>query len=107
MPHWKIFGVQLNPGPFNKKEHMLIVIMSVLGMAWPPTQHLIFVQAMPQWFNMEYARKPGYQFLGALGTNMIGFGFGKWRAISVLSHSPRSWPNTPIPGVPVVLRLAI
>lgn len=30
---------------------------------------------MPQYFNMAYARKPAYQFLSALSTNMIGFGF--------------------------------
>jgi hypothetical protein len=44
LPNKTICGVRLNPGPFSRKEHMLIIVMSNLGMAWPPTQHLIFVQ---------------------------------------------------------------
>jgi len=44
LPKRKVLGINLNPGPFSRKEHMLIVVMSNLGMAWPPTQHLIFVQ---------------------------------------------------------------
>lgn len=48
MPNWHIFGIPLNPGAFSKKEHLLIYCMSVLGVSFPPTQHLIFVQAMPQ-----------------------------------------------------------
>lgn len=46
MPKRTILGVNLNPGPWNKKEHMLIVVYSGIGIAWPPLQHLIFVQAV-------------------------------------------------------------
>lgn len=31
MPNVKIFGVSLNPGPFNVKEHVLITIMATVG----------------------------------------------------------------------------
>jgi len=31
MPRKTIFGVQLNPGPFNVKEHVIITIMAVVG----------------------------------------------------------------------------
>lgn len=106
LPNWKLFGLELNPGPFNKKEHLLIVyvsycgrrvahthsIMSGLGMAFPPTQHLILAQAMPQWFGMEYAKKAGYQFLGALGTNMIGFGFAGITRRFLVYPSYCVWP---------------
>ncbi|KAL1411767.1 hypothetical protein Q8F55_002734 [Vanrija albida] len=92
LPNWKLFGLELNPGPFNKKEHLLIVIMSGLGMAFPPTQHLILAQAMPQWFGMEYARAAGYQFLGALGTNMIGFGFAGITRRFLVYPSYCVWP---------------
>lgn len=92
LPAWSIFGCSLNPGPFNKKEHMLITVMSGLGMAWPPTQHLIFAQAMPQYFGMEYAHNAGYQFLGALGTNMIGFGFAGLTRRFLVYPSYCVWP---------------
>lgn len=92
LPKKTILGVNLNPGPFNKKEHMLIVIMSGLGMSWPPLQHLVFVQAMPQYYNMEWARKPGYQFLGSLGTNMIGFGFAGLTRRFLVYPSYCVWP---------------
>lgn len=31
MPNVKVFGVALNPGPFNVKEHVLITIMASVG----------------------------------------------------------------------------
>lgn len=92
IPDVKVFGCRLNPGPFNRKEHMLITVMSGLGMAWPPTQHIIWAQAMPQFFGMEYAKLPGYQFLGALGTNMIGFGFAGLTRRFLVWPSYCIWP---------------
>lgn len=36
---FRLFGsrVSLNPGPFNKKEHMLITIMASVGFSTPYT----------------------------------------------------------------------
>ena len=31
VPNYTVFGVQLNPGPFNVKEHVLITIMASVG----------------------------------------------------------------------------
>ena len=31
VPNWRIFGVSLNPGPFNIKEHVLMTIMSTIS----------------------------------------------------------------------------
>lgn len=73
---------------------MLITIMSGLGMAFPPLQHLVFVQAMPQYFDMAYARQPGYQILGALGTNMIGFGFAGITRRFLVYPSYCVWPTS-------------
>jgi len=42
MPQWNfsLFGQQfeLNPGPFNKKEHMVITIMASIAKSVPYTQ---------------------------------------------------------------------
>jgi hypothetical protein len=31
LPNIRIFGVQLNPGPFSIKEHVLVTIMATVG----------------------------------------------------------------------------
>lgn len=44
---FSIFGKRFsfNPGPFNRKEHMLITIMCTVGFSTPYTGNIIFVQA--------------------------------------------------------------
>ena len=55
VPNVKIFGVQLNPGPFTVKEHVLITIMASVGcksayavsffiITWIYAQKLIFIE---------------------------------------------------------------
>ena len=71
-----LFGVRhtLNPGPFHKKEHMLITIMANVAYNTPYTNYIIWVQYLPQYFNQPYAAHAGYQILIALSTNFIGYG---------------------------------
>ncbi|KAJ4288281.1 hypothetical protein N0V88_007473 [Collariella sp. IMI 366227] len=71
-----LFGVRhsLNPGPFNKKEHMLITIMSNVAKSVPYTNYIVWIQVLPQFFNQPWAINPGYQTLIALSTNFIGYG---------------------------------
>jgi hypothetical protein len=56
----------LNPGPFNKKEHMLITVMCTIALSvscafqhltpdTPYAQSLIFIQALEQFYNQPYA----------------------------------------------------
>lgn len=59
----------LNPGPFNKKEHMLITVMCTVAFSMscprhrlthsdtPYAQSLIFIQALEQFYNQPYAYK--------------------------------------------------
>lgn len=78
MPAWEftLFGQthNLNPGRFNKKEHMLIAIMANTAQSLPYTQYIVWTQVLPQYFNQQYARSFGYQILIALSTNFIGYG---------------------------------
>lgn len=71
-----MFGVRhsLNPGPFNKKEHMLITIMSNVAKSVPYTNYIAWIQVLPQFFNQTWAVSVGYQVLIALSTNFIGYG---------------------------------
>jgi len=76
MPDWRftLFGTQhsFNPGPFNKKEHMLIAIMANTAKSLPYTQYIVWTQVLPQYFNQQYARSFAYQILIGLSTNFIG-----------------------------------
>ncbi|CAM1500425.1 Fc.00g095870.m01.CDS01 [Cosmosporella sp. VM-42] len=78
LPDWGfiLFGIRhsLNPGPFSKKEHMLITIMANVAYNTPYTNYIIWVQYLPQYFNQPYASHFGYQILIALSTNFIGYG---------------------------------
>lgn len=67
LPDWGVtlFGVRhsLNPGPFNKKEHMLITIMSNVAASVPYTNYIIWIQVLPQYFNMPWANSALYQIM--------------------------------------------
>ncbi|KAJ6784309.1 hypothetical protein PWT90_11005 [Aphanocladium album] len=71
-----LFGIQhsLNPGPFTRKEHMLITIMANVAYNTPYTNYIIWVQYLPQYFHQPYAAHFAYQILIALATNFIGYG---------------------------------
>ncbi|AEO63038.1 uncharacterized protein THITE_40025, partial [Thermothielavioides terrestris NRRL 8126] len=71
-----LFGVRhsLNPGPFNKKEHMLITIMANVAKSTPYTNYVVWIQVLPKYFNQPWAMSVGYQLLIALSTNFIGYG---------------------------------
>lgn len=71
-----VFGIRhsLNPGPFTRKEHMLITIMANVAYNTPYTNYIIWVQYLPQYFNQGYASHFAYQILIALSTNFIGYG---------------------------------
>ncbi|OTA94243.1 hypothetical protein M434DRAFT_384166 [Hypoxylon sp. CO27-5] len=66
----------LNPGPFSRKEHMLITIMANVSWNHPYTNNanIIWVQYLPAYFNQRYAGQFSYQILIALATNYIGYG---------------------------------
>ncbi|KAH8597809.1 OPT oligopeptide transporter [Bisporella sp. PMI_857] len=96
MPDWrfKLFGTEhsLNPGPFNKKEHMLIAIMANTAKSLPYTQYVIWTQVLPQYFNQQYARSFGYQILIALSTNFIGYGLAGLTRRFLVYPSFCVWP---------------
>lgn len=46
LPNVKLFGVSLNPGPFNVKEHVLITIMATVGYQ---SAYAVSVQVCPSW----------------------------------------------------------
>lgn len=74
--------MSLNPGPFNIKEHTLIVIMA--NVATAPATALNFVLASDKYYGV--AQGAGFDILLVLTTQMIGFG------AAGLCHRILVWP---------------
>jgi hypothetical protein len=84
----------LNPGPFNKKEHMLITIMANVAFNTPYTGYTVFVQALPQYFNQPYAFGFGYQILSTMATNFLGYGLAGLSRRFIVWPAWCIWPNS-------------
>ncbi|KAK4209924.1 OPT oligopeptide transporter protein-domain-containing protein [Rhypophila decipiens] len=77
----------LNPGPFNKKEHMLITIMSNISDGVPYTNHIIWIQFLPEFFHQEWASN-------GLSTNLIGYGMAGLCRRFLVYPSYCVWPSS-------------
>lgn len=84
--------INLNPGRFNKKEHMLIAIMANTSRSLPYTQYIIWTQVLPHYFNQQYARSFGYIFLNGFATNFIGYGLAGLTRKFLVYPSYCVWP---------------
>lgn len=82
----------LNPGPFNRKEHMLISIMANVSFTAPYAFYIVPVQAMPQYFNMSFAYNRGYQLLVSLSTCLFGYGMAGLLRRFLVYPSLAIWP---------------
>ncbi|KAK5662394.1 hypothetical protein OQA88_8304 [Cercophora sp. LCS_1] len=96
LPDWgfTLSGVRhsLNPGPFSKKEHMLITIMATVSTGGAYTANIVWVQYLPIWFNQKYAGQFSYQILVALSTNLIGYGVAGLTRRFLVYPSYCVWP---------------
>jgi OPT family small oligopeptide transporter len=96
LPDWGItvFGVRhsLNPGPFSKKEHMLITIMANVAYQIPYSNYVVWTQYLPQYFNQRYAGEFAYQLLIALGTNFVGYGMAGLTRRFLVYPASCVWP---------------
>lgn len=92
---FRLFGwsFSLNPGPFNKKEHMLITVMCTLAFSVPYTISIVFVQALPMYYDMPYARGFGYQITNTIGINCLGYGLAGLCRPFLVYPSYCIWPT--------------
>ncbi|KAK3179333.1 hypothetical protein K4F52_009236 [Lecanicillium sp. MT-2017a] len=86
--------IPLNPGKFNKKEHMLIAIMANTSRSLPYTNYIIWTQVLPQYFDQQYARSFSYIILNAFGTNFIGYGMAGLTRRFLVYPSYSVWPTS-------------
>jgi len=72
MPNKTLFGLQINPGPFNVKEHVLLTIMATVGGGSAYATDIIAVQRV--YYNQTY--NFSYQWFVVMSTQLIGFSIG-------------------------------
>ncbi|RDB27278.1 Sexual differentiation process protein isp4 [Hypsizygus marmoreus] len=88
VPRWTVFGVPLNPGPFNVKEHVLITIMATVGYQSAYATDIIAVQRV--YYNQIY--NFSYQWFVVMSTQLIGFSIGGVARRFLVSPPSMIWP---------------
>ncbi|KAF8263226.1 OPT oligopeptide transporter protein-domain-containing protein [Lactarius quietus] len=99
VPNVTLFGVELNPGPFTIKEHVMITIMSSVADSSAYATHIIAVQ------KVFYNQSPSfaYQWLLVMSTQLIGFSFGGICKRFLVDPPSMIWPSNLHQGNPPAL----
>ncbi|KAH8896754.1 OPT family small oligopeptide transporter [Thozetella sp. PMI_491] len=90
LPNIDIFGVPLNPGPFNKKEHTLITMMTAAGASMSYAFDILLAQQ--QFYGQEWGW--GFQILLTLSTQAMGFGVAGLMRRFLVWPAAMVWPQT-------------
>lgn len=92
MPNTKIFGMALNPAPFNLKEHALITIMASVSFGEGTSYMTTIVLTLRHFYHVDFGW--GFNIVGAICTQVIGYSIaGIFRRILVYPAS-MIWPST-------------
>ncbi|QRW12697.1 OPT oligopeptide transporter protein [Ceratobasidium sp. AG-Ba] len=87
------YNLALNPGPFNKKEHMLITIMANVSFNVGYSGYVIVVQRVPTFFNQDWAKQFGYQITLSLSFQLIGYGLAGLSRRFLVYPAAAIWPR--------------
>ncbi|KLO10280.1 OPT oligopeptide transporter [Schizopora paradoxa] len=88
MPNVLIFGVQLNPGPFTVKEHVLATIMANVASVSAYATDIVAVQRV--YYDQIYSF--GYAWLIVMSTQLIGFSIGGVGRRFLVQPPSMIWP---------------
>ncbi|KLO10273.1 OPT oligopeptide transporter [Schizopora paradoxa] len=88
MPNKRIFGIQVNPGPFNVKEHVLLTIMATVGGGSAYATDIVAVQRV--YYNQTY--NFSYQWFVVMSTQLIGFSIGGIGRRFLVQPPSMIWP---------------
>ncbi|KAF7301839.1 OPT oligopeptide transporter [Mycena indigotica] len=88
VPNVTVFGVALNPGPFNIKEHVLITIMATVGAGSAYATDIVAVQRV--FYNQTY--NFSFQWLMVMSTQLIGFSIGGIARRFLVQPPSMIWP---------------
>ncbi|KAJ7904701.1 OPT oligopeptide transporter [Mycena olivaceomarginata] len=88
LPNVKIFGMELNPGPFSIKEHVLVTIMASVGAGSAYATDIVAVQRV--YYNQTY--NFSFQWLVVMSTQLIGFSIGGIARRFLVQPPSMIWP---------------
>ncbi|PAV19744.1 OPT oligopeptide transporter [Pyrrhoderma noxium] len=88
LPNYKIFGLELNPGTFTVKEHVLATIISTVASGGAYATDIIAVQRV--FYNQTY--NFGYQWMVVMSTQLIGFSIGGIARRFLVQPPSMIWP---------------
>ncbi|KAG5373339.1 Sexual differentiation process protein [Yarrowia sp. C11] len=83
----------LNPGVWSQKEQLLATIMVACASAKPYISSNIITQALPSFYNQEFAKGFGYQFVLGLVTQFMGFGLSGLLKRAAVYPVKAMWPS--------------
>lgn len=89
MPCKKIFGLEINPGPFTIKEHVLVTIMASVGAQTAYATDIFAVQRV--YYNQYWSF--AYQWMLVMSTQLIGFSIGGIARRFLVAPPSMIWPN--------------
>ncbi|KAH9167234.1 small oligopeptide transporter [Lactarius sanguifluus] len=87
-PNVKIFGLEVNPGPFTIKEHVIVTIMAGVGASSAYATDIVAVQKV--FYNQQ--TNFGYQWLLVMSTQLIGFSIGGICKRFLVAPPSMIWP---------------
>lgn len=89
---FRIFGheLELNPGPFNVKEHTIITMMTAAGSAYSYAVDILLAQEI--FYHQKF--KWGFQILLFISTQAMGFGVAGVARRFLVWPSSMVWPAT-------------
>ncbi|KAF8994641.1 oligopeptide transporter [Cyathus striatus] len=88
VPNVKVFGIELNPGPFTVKEHVLATIMASVGATTAYATDVVAVQRV--YYNQTY--NFSYQWMIVMSTQLIGFSIGGIARRFLVQPPSMIWP---------------
>ncbi|CUM55232.1 uncharacterized protein AC631_00988 [Debaryomyces fabryi] len=91
IPNIKIFGAPLNPGPFNIKEHTLIVIMANVSFGGGAAYATDILLSQNKFYNQDFGW--GFDLLAIWSTQCIGFALGGLARRVLVNPASMIWPQ--------------
>ncbi len=91
LPNVKIFGVDLNPGPFNIKEHTLITIMANVSFGGGAAYITDILVAMNNFYGVNFGW--GFNIVAGISTQVIGYSFAGLARKVIVYPSSMIWPT--------------
>ncbi|CDK24233.1 unnamed protein product [Kuraishia capsulata CBS 1993] len=91
MPNLKVFGIPLNPGAFNLKEHALITIMANVSFGSGQAYATAVILALNQHYGVDFGW--GFDLVLIWSSQCIGFAYAGMMRKILVEPSNMIWPS--------------